>query len=122
MFGTSRTYERNTPFCNPLQMMSEEKHPCTYLGAGRHKVIHRKLSHAKTPALKRYYNCSNISDNIEVFHHAQMTKEVYRDFTIETDHQRGNTCIVHYYNYVGRVSYFSRHSCSGTMLQSSKDE
>ena len=32
---------------NPLKM-SEEKHPCTYLGAGRHKVIHRKLNHADT--------------------------------------------------------------------------
>jgi hypothetical protein len=39
-------------FFSPLQMASEEKHPCTYLRVGRHKVIKQKLNHAETPALK----------------------------------------------------------------------
>ena len=62
-------------FFSPLQMASEEKHPCTHLRAGRHKVIKRKLNHAETPALKTYYDNINISDNIEVFHHAKLPKE-----------------------------------------------
>jgi hypothetical protein len=48
--------------CSPLQMASEEKHPCTYLRAGRHKVIKQKLNHAETPALKTFYNNININD------------------------------------------------------------
>ena len=102
-------------FFSPLQMTSEEKHPCTYLRAGRHKVINRKINHAETPALKTFYNNINISDNIEIFHHAETTKGMYRDCTVEGDHQRESACIVHYCNYVGRISYFFRHSCSGTM-------
>jgi len=102
-------------FFNPLQMTSEEKHPCTYLRAGRHKVINRKINHAETPALQTFYDNINISDNIEIFHHAETTKGMYRDCTVEGDHQRESACIVHYCNYVGRISYFFRHSCSGTM-------
>jgi hypothetical protein len=77
-------------------------------------VIKRKLNHAETPALNTYYNNINISDNIEVFRHAETTKGVYRDCTVEADHQRESACIVHYCNYVGRIGYFFHHSCSGT--------
>jgi hypothetical protein len=70
-------------------MKCEEKHPCTYLRAGRHKVIKRKLNYAETPALKTFYNNININDSIEVFHYAETTKGVYRDCTVEADHQRG---------------------------------
>ena len=102
-------------FFSPLQMASEEKHPCTYLRAGRHKVIKRKLNYAETPALKTFYNNININDSIEVFHYAETTKGVYRDCTVEADHHAESACIVHYCNYVGRIGYFFRHSCSGTM-------
>ena len=102
-------------FFSPLQMASEEKHPCTYLRVGRHKVIKQKLNHAETPALKTFYNNININDSIEVFHYAETTKGVYRDCTVEADHHAESACIVHYCNYVGRIGYFFHHSCSGTM-------
>jgi hypothetical protein len=69
-------------------------------------VIKRKLNHAETSALNTYYNNINISDNIEVFLHAETTKGVYRDYTVEADRQRESACIVHYCNYVGRIGYF----------------
>jgi hypothetical protein len=57
-------------------------------------VIKRKLNHAETSALNTYYNNINISDNIEVFRHAETTKGVYRDYTVEADRpllqQRGD--------------------------------